>query len=227
MCVPEFQNHPRYLLHLNRVRGVAYYALSKRKSSSFISGKFMSNSLQKWVGRNRPPRVQITYDVELGGAIEKRELPMVVGLLADLSGQPATPLPKLKERRFVEIDRDNFDEIMGKIAPRLDLSVPDTLKGEGNLKVELKFEQFSDFHPEALVNQVPRLAKLLEARQQLRDLLAKLDGNDELDSMLERIVQNSEELKKLQSQAHAGDAAASAPQAGEAAAPATEDTPSA
>ncbi|KAA0998897.1 type VI secretion system contractile sheath small subunit [Paraburkholderia panacisoli] len=187
----------------------------------------MSNSLQKWVGRNRPPRVQITYDVELGGAIEKRELPMVVGLLADLSGQPATPLPKLKERRFVEIDRDNFDEIMSKIAPRLDLSVPDTLKGEGNLKVELKFEQFSDFHPESLVRQVPRLAKLLEARQQLRDLLAKLDGNDELDSMLERIVQNSEELKKLQSQAHAGDAA-SAQQAGEAvAAPATEDTPSA
>jgi type VI secretion system protein ImpB len=190
---------------------------------------FMSNSLQKWVGRNRPPRVQITYDVELGGAIEKRELPMVVGLLADLSGQPATPLPKLKERRFVEIDRDNFDEIMGKIEPRLDLSVPDTLKGEGNLKVELKFEQFSDFHPESLVRQVPRLAKLLEARQQLRDLLAKLDGNDELDSMLERIVQNSEELKKLQSQAHDGDAASAAAQAGEAAAaaPATEDTPSA
>lgn len=179
----------------------------------------MSNSLQKWVGRNRPPRVQITYDVELGGAIEKRELPMVVGLLADLSGQPATPLPKLKERRFVEIDRDNFDEIMGKIEPRLDLSVPDTLKGEGNLKVELKFQKFADFHPEALVNQVPRLAKLLEARQQLRDLLAKLDGNDELDSMLERIVQNSEELKKLQSQAQSGEAAA--------AAPATEETPSA
>src|SRR5258708_37731669 len=165
----------------------------------------MSNSLQKWVGRNRPPRVQITYDVEIGDAVEKRELPMVVGLLADLSGQPAEPLPKLKERRFVEIDRDNFDDIMGKIRPRLDLSVPDTMKGEGNLKVELKFEKFSDFHPESLVQQVPRLAKLLEARQQLRDLLAKLDGNDELDLMLERIVQNSEELKKVQSQANAGD----------------------
>ena len=165
----------------------------------------MSNSLQKWVGRNRPPRVQITYDVEIGDAIEKRELPMVVGLLADLSGQPAEPLPKLKERRLVEIDRDNFDEIMSKIAPRLDLSVPDTMKGEGNLKVELNFAKFSDFHPESIVQKVPRLAKLLEARQQLRDLLAKLDGNDELDLMLERIVQNSEELKKVQSQAHAGD----------------------
>jgi type VI secretion system protein ImpB len=182
---------------------------------------FMSNSLQQWVGRNRPPRVQITYDVELGDAVEKRELPMVVGLLADLSGQPATPLPKLKERRLVEIDRDNFDEIMGKIRPRLDLSVPDTLKGEGNLKVELHFDKFEDFHPESLVNQVPRLAKLLEARQQLRDLLAKLDGNDELDSMLERIVQNSEELKKVQSEASAGQT----PEAS--AAPAAEDEPAA
>lgn len=187
----------------------------------------MSNSLQKWVGRNRPPRVQITYDVEIGDAVERRELPLVVGLLADLSGQPATPLPKLKERRFVEIDRDNFDEIMGKVAPRLDLSVPDTMKGEGNLKVELKFNQFSDFHPESLVRQVPRLAKLLEARQQLRDLLGKLDGNDELDSILERIVQSSEELKKVQSEANASGAAAAAasePAAGE---PAPESEPSA
>ena len=183
----------------------------------------MADSLQKWVGRNRPPRVQITYDVEIGDAVEKRELPLVVGLLADLSGQPATPLPKLKERRFVEVDRDNFDEIMGKVAPRLDLSVPDTMKGEGNLKVELKFDQFSDFHPESIVRQVPRLAKLLEARQQLRDLLGKLDGNDELDSILERIVQSAEELKKVQSEANASGAAAQ-PAAAE---PAAEDAPSA
>lgn len=182
----------------------------------------MSNSLQKWVGRNRPPRVQITYDVEVGDAVEKRELPLVVGLLADLSGQPATPLPKFKERRFVEIDRDNFDEIMGKIAPRLDLSVPDTAKGEGNLKIELNFRKFEDFHPENIVNQVPRLAKLLEARQQLRDLLAKLDGNDELDSILERIVQNSEALKQVQSQAQSSDVPAVA--SAEPAAPA-EDAP--
>ncbi len=187
----------------------------------------MSNSLQKWVGRNRPPRVQITYDVEIGDAVEKRELPMVVGLLADLSGQPAEPLPKLKERRFVEIDRDNFDDIMGKIRPRLDLSVPDTMKGEGNLKVELKFEKFSDFHPESLVQQVPRLAKLLEARQQLRDLLAKLDGNDELDSLLERIVQNSEELKKVLSQASAGEKPAGPAAEPAAEAAAAEDAPSA
>jgi type VI secretion system protein ImpB len=174
----------------------------------------MSDSLQKWVGRNRPPRVQITYDVEIGDAVEKKELPMVVGLLADLSGQPATPLPKLKDRRLVEIDRDNFNEIMGKISPRLDLSVPDAMKGEGNIKVELNFKEFDDFHPEAIVKQVPRLAKLLEARQQLRDLLAKLDGNDELDTLLENIVQSTEELKTLQTEANAGaEAPAGAPAA--------------
>ncbi|MEY4711926.1 MAG: hypothetical protein RIS88_1376 [Pseudomonadota bacterium] len=157
----------------------------------------MSESLQKWMGRNRPPRVQITYDVEIGGAVEKKELPLVVGLLADLSGQPLVAPPKLKERRFVEIDRDNFNDVMAKIAPRLDLSVPDMFKGEGNLKVELNFNDFDQFHPEAIARQVPRLAKLLEARQQLRDLLGKLDGNDELDSLLENIVQNTEDLKAL------------------------------
>jgi type VI secretion system protein ImpB len=160
----------------------------------------MSDSLQKWVGRNRPPRVQITYDVEVGGAVEKKELPLVVGLLADLSGQPLVAPPKLKARRLVEIDRDNFNEVMAKIAPRLDLSVPDTYKQDGNLKIELNFTGFDHFHPESIVRQVPRLAKLLEVRQQLRDLLGKLDGNDELDSLLENIVQNTEELKTLRAE---------------------------
>lgn len=164
----------------------------------------MSDSLQNWVGRNRPPRVQITYDVEIGTTVEKKELPMVVGLLADLSGQPAVAPPKLKDRRLVEIDSENFDGIMAKISPRLDLSVPDTMKGTGKLKIELNFKEFADFHPEAIVSQVPRLAKLLEARQQLRDLLAKLDGNDELDSLLENIVQSTEELKTVQTLANAG-----------------------
>jgi type VI secretion system protein ImpB len=178
----------------------------------------MSDSLQKWVGRNRPPRVQITYDVEIGDAVEKKELPLVVGLLADLSGQPAEPLPKLKDRRLVEIDRDNFNEIMAKISPRLDLSVPDTMKGEGNLKIELNFKEFDDFHPEAIVKQIPRLAKLLEARQQLRDLLAKLDGNDELDGLLEKIIQSTDDLKKLQSEANADAPPAATPEASPAAA---------
>ena len=165
----------------------------------------MSDSLQKWVGRNRPPRVQITYDVEIGNAFEKKELPLVVGLMADLSGQPENPLPKFKERRFVEIDRDNFNDVMTKIAPRLDISVPDTLKGEGNLKVELHFNQIDQFKPESIVNQIPRLARLLEARQQLRDLLGKLDGNDELDALLENILQNTEDLKQLKGSTEASD----------------------
>jgi type VI secretion system protein ImpB len=157
----------------------------------------MNDSLQKWVARNRPPRVQITYDVEIGDAIEKKELPLVVGLLADLSGHPENPPEKFKDRRMVEIDRDNFNDVMHKISPRLDLSVPDTLKNEGNIKVELKFKEFNDFHPDSIVKQVPRLSKLLEARQQLRDLLSKLDGNDELDALLEKIVQNTQDLQKL------------------------------
>jgi type VI secretion system protein ImpB len=187
----------------------------------------MSNSLQKWVGRNRPPRVQITYDVEIGDAVEKKELPLVVGLLADLSGQPVQPLPKLKERRFVEVDRDNFDEVLGNISPRLDLSVPDTMKGDGNLKIELNFKEFGDFHPEAIVSQVPRLAKLLEARQQLRDLLAKLDGNDELDDLLENVLKNTEDLKAVQSQAKAEAAPAAAAAAPQAAAAETQTSPEA
>lgn len=157
----------------------------------------MTDSLQKWVARNRPPRVQITYDVEIGGAIQKKELPLIVGLLADLSGQPEIPLPKFKDRRMVEIDRDNFNDVMLSISPRLDLSVPDTLKGDGDLKVELKFKEYGDFHPESIVKQVPRLSKLLEVRQQLRDLLSKLDGNDELDALLENIIQNTQDLQTL------------------------------
>ena len=169
----------------------------------------MAESLQKWVGRNRPPRVQITYDVEIGDAIEKRELPLVVGVLADLAGKPASAPPKMKDRRFVEIDRDNFDEIMAKIGPRLDMSVPDMMKGSGNLKIELTPKKFADFHPEAIVDQVPRLKKLLEARLELRDLLAKLDGNDDLDGLLAGIVKNTEGLKQIRTAAGGGSSSAS------------------
>ncbi len=173
----------------------------------------MAESLQKWMGRNRPSRGQITNDVEIGNADEKRELPLVVGVLADLAGKPASAPPKMKDRRFVEIDRDNFDEIMAKIAPRLDMSVPDTMKGDGNLKVELNFKKFADFHPEAIVQQVPRLQKLLQARLELRDLLAKLDGNDDLDGLLANVVKNTDGLKEIR--AATADAAAPAAAAGD------------
>jgi type VI secretion system protein ImpB len=163
----------------------------------------MADSLQKWVGRNRPPRVQITYDVEIGDAIEKKELPFVVGLMSDLSGDPVEPLPKLRDRRFVEIDRDNFNEVMEKITPRLDLKVSDVMHGEGDLKIELEFKEFGDFHPEAIVKKIPRLAKLLEARQNLRDLLSKLDGNDDLNDLLSDVVGKNKELKEVKAEVDA------------------------
>jgi type VI secretion system protein ImpB len=161
----------------------------------------MSNSLQNWVGRNRPPRVQITYDVEIGEAVEKRELPMVVGIMADLSGHPSSPPIKLKDRRLVEIDRDNFGVVMADIGPALNLRVANRLTGDGLLPVDLSFSEMSDFHPDNLVRQVAPLAKLLEAREQLRDLLAKLDGNDELGTMLGQIVQDTTELQQLKQDA--------------------------
>ena len=161
----------------------------------------MADSLQKWVGRNRPPRVQITYDVEIGDAIEKKELPFVVGLLADLSGDQVDSQPKLRDRRFVEIDRDNFNEVMAKISPKLGLKIPDVLKGDGELKIDLEFRKFDDFHPESIVKQVPRLEKLLLARQYLRDLVAKLDGNDELNTVLSEVAASQDEVKKLKTEA--------------------------
>jgi type VI secretion system protein ImpB len=142
--------------------------------------------------------VQITYDVEIGSAIEKKELPFVAGVVSDLSGHRSEELQKLRDRRFVDIDRDNFSNVMESITPRLELSVKDAMKEDENLKLELSFSDMSDFTPERLVNQIPRLEKLLDARNDLRDLLAKLDGNDDLDSVLEEIVSNTEELKKVQ-----------------------------
>jgi len=158
----------------------------------------MSTSTQHKLDRVRPPRVQITYDVEIGDAIQKKELPLVIGVLADLSGKPEAPLPKLKERGFVEIDRDNLNDVMASIGPRLALSVPNKLSSEGGfVKAELKFRQLDDFSPENLVTQVPALQKLVEARGKLSDLLAKLDGNDELDGLLQKIVNDTESLNKI------------------------------
>jgi len=161
----------------------------------------MSNSTQHKLSRVRPPRVQITYDVEIGGAIEKKELPLVIGVLSDLSGKPEAPLPKLKERGFVEIDRDNFNDVLASIGPRLAFSVENKLSKEGGfMNAELRFRELDDFSPVSLVNQVPALKKLFEARGKLSDLLAKLDGNDELDGALQQIVNDTESLKKIKSE---------------------------
>ncbi|MBM2567143.1 type VI secretion system contractile sheath small subunit, partial [Pseudomonas sp. AF1] len=136
----------------------------------------MAESTQHKLDRVRPPRVQITYDVEIGNAIEKKELPLVVGILADLSGKPDTPPAKLVERRFVDIDRDNFNEILSSISPRATLQVDNTISGDDSkLNVELRFNHIEDFDPVNLVKQVVPLRRLFEARQRLRDLLTKLD----------------------------------------------------
>jgi len=158
----------------------------------------MPESTQHKLDRIRPPRVQITYDVEIGGAIQKKELPLVMGILADLSGKPEQALPKLKDRKFVEIDRDNFNDILKSIAPRITCSVDNKLsKDGGKTSVELKFHHIDDFSPLSVVKQVESLRKLFEARQRLNDLLAKLDGNDTLDLMLQSVVGNADEMKQL------------------------------
>ena len=158
----------------------------------------MPQSTQHKLDRVRPPRVQITYDVETGGAIQKKDLPLVVGILADLSGKPENPLPHLKERKFVEIDRDNFNNVMASIAPRVVVSPENKLVKDGDrLNVALNFRNIDDFNPLNVVKQVEALRKLYEARQHLSDLLAKLDGNDYLDSLLRQAAQNPEELKQI------------------------------
>jgi type VI secretion system protein ImpB len=161
----------------------------------------MAESTQHKLDRVRSPRVQITYDVEIGGAIQKKELPLVVGVLADLSGKPEKPLPKLKDRKFVEIDGDNFDDVLAASAPRLALQVENKLTKPGQFfNTELRFNNMEDFEPMGIVNQVPALKKLLEARGKLNDLLGKLDGNDDLDAKLQEIVANTESLKKIKSE---------------------------
>nr|MBH9374340.1 type VI secretion system contractile sheath small subunit [Pseudomonas aeruginosa] len=158
----------------------------------------MAESTQHKLDRVRPPRVQITYDVEIGNAIEKKELPLVVGILADLSGKPDTPPAKLVERRFVDIDRDNFNEILSSISPRATLQVDNTISGDDSkLNVELRFNHIEDFDPVNRVKQVVPLRRLFEARQRLRDLLTKLDGNDDLDQLLQDVVANTEGLQEI------------------------------
>jgi type VI secretion system protein ImpB len=157
-----------------------------------------SESTQHKLDRIRKPRVHITYDVEMGGAIELKELPFVVGVLADLSGNPAEALPRLRDRKFVEIDRDNFNKVLAGTKPRLAFQVDNELQGDGSkLNVELKFSSMDDFSPEQVARQVEPMRKLLEARSRLSDLLGKMDGNDRLEDLLQDVVQNTEALKKL------------------------------
>ena len=158
------------------------------------------DSVQKRLDKVRPPRVQLTYDVEIGDAVEQKEIPFVVGVLGDFSGQadPDKPLPKLKDRKFVNVDLDNFDEVMKGMAPKASYRVKNTLSGDGGqFAVNLEFKQIDDFRPESVVQQVEPLRKLLEARTRLADLRNKLAGNEKLEDLLGEVLNNTEQLKKL------------------------------
>ena len=155
-------------------------------------------SLQHKIDRVRPPRIQITYDVETGGAIELKELPFVVGVLGDFVGKPEEALPAFKNRKFVELDPDNFDQVLSGMKPRLAYTVDNKLQDDGSkMGVELKFNSMEDFEPDQIVQQVEPLRKLVEARQKLSDLRSKMDGNDKLEAMLEDIMSNADKQKEL------------------------------
>lgn len=151
--------------------------------------------------RERRPRVHIKYEIESGGAQVERELPFVVGVMGDFSGNPTTALRPLKERKFVQIGKDNFSEVMERIAPELNIKVNNTLAGDDSLvPVQLKFRSMADFEPGRIAEQVPALKKLLDTRNQLRDLMTKVDRSAELEGLLERVLQNESDLKALSSQ---------------------------
>ncbi len=157
-------------------------------------------STQHKLDRVRSPRVQITYDVEVGGAIELKELPFVVGVLGDFTGQPTEPLPKLKERKFVEVNPDNFDSVLEGMKPHLAFAVENKLSDEPdapNLKIDLTFKSMDDFEPENVARQVKPLKELLDLRQRLSDLRGSLQGNDKLEELLLEAVSNTEKLDKL------------------------------
>jgi type VI secretion system protein ImpB len=161
----------------------------------------MAQGTQKKLERVRPPRVSITYEVETGGAIEMKELPFVMGVLADLSGNPAQPLPRLKERKFVEVNPDNFDTVLKSAQPRVQFTTENKLQADGSkIAVDLKFESLEDFSPDKVAEQVKPLRELLELRTKLADLRGKLQGNDKLEEILQETINDAESMRKLRAE---------------------------
>lgn len=155
-------------------------------------------SIHDKLERVRKPRVHIKYEVETEGAVVEKELPFVVGVLGDFSGDPTEPLKPFGERKFVQIDRDNFDDVMRKLTPGVKIRVENTIEGNGKeMAISLRFDKLEDFEPGAIVDQVPALKALLESRNELRDLLSKADRSEDLEVLLEKILQNKSELKQL------------------------------
>ena len=160
----------------------------------------MSGSSQKFIARNRAPRVQIEYDVELYGAEKKVQLPFVMGVMSDLAGKSEVPQPGIADRKFLEIDVDNFDDRLKSMAPRAQFTVPNTLTGEGNMAVDITFESMDDFSPGAIARKVEPLAKLLDARTQLSNLMTYMDGKSGAEDLISKIIQDPALLKALAAQ---------------------------
>ncbi|MFL6565441.1 MAG: type VI secretion system contractile sheath small subunit [Burkholderiales bacterium] len=156
-----------------------------------------TTSSQKFISRNRAPRVQIEYDVELYGSKKKVQLPFVMGVLSDLSGKPAEPLAPIADRKFTDVDVDNFDAFLKAQKPRVAFQVPNTLTGEGNINLDITFESMEDFSPAAIARKVDALNKLLEARTQLSNLLTYMDGKTGAETLLQKVLQDPELLKSL------------------------------
>jgi type VI secretion system protein ImpB len=155
-------------------------------------------STQHKLDRVRAPRVQLTYDVEIGDAIEKKELPFVAGVLGDFSGKPLEPLPRMKDRKFVNIDKDNFNDVLKGMKPRLQFQVDNKLANDDSrIGIELNFKSLADFEPEQVVRQIEPLRKLLEARQKLADLRNKMAGNDKFEELLSEVLQNTDKIAQL------------------------------
>jgi type VI secretion system protein ImpB len=185
----------------------------------------MSSSMQHKLDRVRRPRVQITYDVETNGAMERHELPFVVGVVADVSGKPSEPLKPLKERKVVNIDRDNFNDVLARATPRVAMKVPDRLTGGDNsLAVALNFSCMEDFEPARVAEQIEPLRRLLEVRRKLTQLLSKMEGNDKLEAMLEDVLTNAAKAQSLAAFLGVAPAAAESP-APESPAPAPAQPP--
>ncbi len=161
----------------------------------------MSGSVHDKLNRVRKPRVHITYDVETEGAAIERELPFIVGVMGDFAGDPTEPLKPLAERKFTQIDRDNFNDVMARIAPGLQMKVENTLAGDGSeMAVNLKFKSIEDFEPARVAEQVPALKALMETRAKLRDMMSKVDNSQQLEELLDEVLQDDAKLKALSAQ---------------------------
>jgi type VI secretion system protein ImpB len=189
--IPTHPNHPD-----NTPEGLE---ITQRGSKLNPEKSMAKASSQKFIARNRAPRVQIEYDVEVYGAQKKVELPFVMGVMADLSGKPADPLAPVDERKFLEIDVDNFDDRLKSCKPRVAFQVPNTLTGEGNISVDLSFESMDDFSPAAVAKKVDALNKLLTARNELANLLTFMDGKSGAEELLGKLLADPTLLKSLAS----------------------------